>query len=193
YRQEEDVPPDSNTATFAALQLFIDNWRWKDVPFYLRSGKRLATKSTAIAIEFKQVPHLMFNIEEKEQIPSNILYLCIQPNEGISLSLQTKQPGAGMATHSADIDYAYAQDFEQRDLPEAYERLLLDAIQGDATLFTRADEIELAWHIIDPVLERWQTEDDPACHLYPPGGWGPETANQFIEQDGRAWHYGCGE
>lgn len=193
YRQEDDVPTDSTTATFAALRLFIDNWRWKDVPFYLRSGKRLATKSTSIAIEFKQVPHLMFPIEEKEQIPPNILYLCIQPNEGINLRLQTKQPGAGMATHSADIDYAFAQDFEKQDLPDAYERLLLDAIQGDATLFTRADEIELAWQIIDPVLENWQSENAPTCHLYPPGSWGPEAADRFIEQDERRWHYGCGE
>ncbi len=193
YRQEEDVPPDSETATFAALRLFIDNWRWKGIPFYLRSGKRLATKSTSIAIEFKQVPHLMFPIEEDEPIPPNILYLCIQPNEGINFRLQTKQPGSGMTTHSADIDYAYAQDFEQQDLPDAYERLLLDAIQGDATLFTRADEIELAWRIIDPVLERWESEDAPPCHLYPPGGWGPQAADHFIEQDGRGWHYGCGE
>lgn len=193
YRQEENVPPNSTTATFAALRLFIDNWRWKNVPFYLRSGKRLATKSTSIAIEFKRVPHLMFPVKEEEQLPPNILYLCIQPNEGINLRLQTKQPGAGMATHSADIDYAYAQDFEQRDLPDAYERLLLDAIQGDATLFTRSDEIELAWRIIDPVLKHWQNKDAPTCHLYPPGGWGPEAAERFIEQDGRGWHYGCGE
>jgi glucose-6-phosphate 1-dehydrogenase len=193
YRQEQDVPPDSTTATFAALRLFIDNWRWKNVPFYLRSGKRLATKSTSIAIEFKQVPHLMFPLKDKEKIPPNILYLCLQPNEGINLRLQTKQPGAGMATHSADIDYAYAQDFEQRDLPDAYERLLLDAIQGDATLFTRADEIELAWQIIDPVVKSWQSKDGPACHRYQPLGWGPEAADRFIEQDGRRWHYGCGE
>ncbi len=193
YRQEKDVDDDSKTATFAALRLFIDNWRWKNVPFYLRSGKRLATKSTSIVIEFKRVPHLMFPLGDREELPPNILYLCIQPNEGIKLSLQTKQPGAGMETHSADIDYAFAQDFEERDLPEAYERLLLDAISGDATLFTRADEIELAWRIIDPVLERWQSPDGPPCHRYSPGSWGPEQAEGFIEQDGRHWHYGCGE
>ena len=193
YRDEKNVDDDSTTATFAAIRLYIDNWRWKNVPFYLRSGKRMATKSTSIAIQFKQVPHLMFPADKNEQISPNILYLCIQPNEGINLRLQTKTPGAGMQTHSADIDYAYAQDFEQQELPDAYERLLLDAICGDPTLFTRADEIELAWKIIDPVLADWESEKAPPCHIYEPGGWGPEEAESFIEQDGRQWHYGCGE
>ena len=193
YRNEKNVDDDSTTATLAAIRLYIDNWRWKNVPFYLRSGKRMATKSTSIAIQFKQVPHLMFPVDKDEQIAPNILFLCIQPNEGINLSLQTKTPGAGMQTHSADIDYAYAQDFEQKELPDAYERLLLDAICGDPTLFTRADEIELAWKIIDPVLAEWESEKAPPCYIYEPGGWGPEEAKTFIEQDGRQWHYGCGE
>ena len=193
YTQENKVDPNSKTATYATLKLFIDNWRWKHVPFYLRSGKRLARKSTSIAIQFKEVPHLMFAVDKDEPIPPNILYLCIQPNEGISLQLQTKQPGTGMQTHSADIDYAFAQDFEERELPVAYERLLLEAISGDATLFTRADEIELAWKIIDPILEEWQGDEAPNCHLYSPGSWGPEEAKEFIQQDGRNWHYGCSE
>ena len=193
YTEEEDVDPKSKTATFAALKLYIDNWRWKYVPFYLRSGKRLERKSTNIAIQFKEVPHLMFPVEKEKPIPPNILHLCIQPNEGISLRLQTKQPGTGMRTHSADIDYNFAQDFEQRELPEAYERLLLEAISGDATLFTRADEIELAWKIIDPILDEWRSESAPSCHPYPPGSWGPEEAEGFIQQDRRHWHYGCGE
>lgn len=190
YRQESGVPDDSDTATFAALRLFIDNWRWRDVPFYLRSGKRMATKSTAIAIEFKQVPHLMFPTGKREDLPPNILYLCIQPHEGIHLQLQSKMPGAGMATHAADIHYDYAQDFDEEDLPGAYERLLLEVIYGDATLFSRADEIELAWELMDPVLD--QKEKMRLC-TYEPGSWGPERADDFIEQDGRHWHYGCRE
>lgn len=193
YTEEKDVDPNSDTATFAALKLYIDNWRWKYVPFYLRSGKHLERKTTNIAIQFKEVPHLMFPVEKNNPIPPNILYLCIQPNEGISLRLQTKQPGTGMQTHSADIDYNFAQDFEKRELPEAYERLLLEAISGDQTLFTRADEIELAWKIIDPILDEWRSDSAPSCYHYPPGSWGPEEAENFIQQDGREWHYGCGE
>ncbi len=190
YREEPGVPEDSLTATFAALRLFIDNWRWRDVPFYLRSGKRMATKSTAIAIEFKQVPHLMFPTGNREDLPPNILYLCIQPHEGIHLQLQSKQPGAEMATHSADIHYEFARDFGSSALPGAYERLLLEVIFGDATLFSRADEIELAWQLIDPVLAK---KDELTLHSYDPGSWGPAETDGFIEKDGRHWHYGCRE
>jgi glucose-6-phosphate 1-dehydrogenase len=193
YREESNVASDSETATYAALRLFIDNWRWRNVPFYLRSGKRLATKSTAIAIAFQDVPHTLFPVGECESIPPNVLYMCIQPDESIRMRLQVKDPGAGMQTHSADIDYAYAQDFEAQALPDAYERLLLDAIHGDAALFARADEIELAWGLIDPVLARWAGPDAPPLHIYEPGSWGPERADTFLEQDGRHWHYGCGE
>lgn len=190
YQEEDGVPSDSHTATFGALRIFIDNWRWRDVPFYLRSGKRLATKSTAISIEFNRVPHLMFPVGEREDIPPNILTLCIQPNEGIHFHLQSKKPGAKMKTHSVDIHYEYAQEFDPQTLPDAYERLLLDVTNGNATLFSRGDEIELAWLIMDPVLE--EVKDIP-CPLYPPGGWGPEQANDFINKDGRLWHYGCRE
>ena len=193
YRDEPDVAPDSETATYAALRLFVDNWRWRDVPFYLRSGKQLATKSTAIAIEFKCVPHLMFPVRQREDIPPNVLYACIQPDEGIRLRLQAKEPGAGMETRPVNIDYAYAQDFDQRGLPEAYERLLLDAVQGDASLFARADEIVRAWDIIDPVLEKWEDSDPPPNFTYEPGSWGPERADAFLAQDDRHWHYGCSE
>jgi glucose-6-phosphate 1-dehydrogenase len=193
YRREPDVASDTDTANYAALRLFVDNWRWRDVPFYLRSGKRLATKSTAIAIEFRCVPHLLFPVGRREDIPPNVLYICIQPDEGIRLRLQAKQPGAGMQVRTTHIDYAYAQDFAARSLPDAYERLLLDAIHGDAALFTRADEIELAWTIIDPVLERWTGPDGPPLRIYEPGSWGPEQADAFLEQDGRHWHAGCSE
>jgi len=193
YREEPDVAPDSGTATYAALRLFVDNWRWQGVPFYLRSGKRLATKSTAITIEFRCAPHILFPVDQREDIPPNVLYVCIQPDEGIRLRLQTKQPGAGMQIRSTDIDYAYAQDFDAQALPDAYERLLLDAIKGVAALFTRADEIELAWTIIDPVLERWAGPDGPPLHVYEPGSWGPDQADDFLAQDGRRWRYGCSE
>ncbi len=193
YRGEADVAPDSETATYAALRLFIDNWRGRDVPFYLSSGKRLKAKSTAITIEFRCVPHMLFPVGRREDIPPNVLSMCIQPDEGIRLRLQAKQPGAGMQMRSVNIDYAYAQDFDAQALPDAYERLLLDAIYGDAALFARADEIERAWSLIDPVLERWEAPEGPSLHIYEPGSWGPEQADTFLAQDERHWHYGCKE
>jgi len=193
YREEPNVAQGSETATYAALRLFIDNWRWQGVPFYLRSGKRLATKSTAIAIEFRCVPHMLFPVDREEDTSPNVLSMCIQPDEGIRLRLQTKQPGAGMQIRSISLDYAYAQDFDAQALPDAYERLLLDAIRGDAALFARADEIELAWTIIDPVLERWSDPDGSPLHIYEPGSWGPEQAEDFLARDGRHWHHGCSD
>jgi glucose-6-phosphate 1-dehydrogenase len=191
YLEERGVEPDSETATFAAIRLCIDNWRWRGVPFYLQSGKRLKAKTTAIVIEFKSVPHLLFSPSQRKEITPNVLALCIQPNEGMKLGIQAKKPGAGMGTRSVDIDYQYAQDFGQQALPEAYERLLLDVIQGDPSLFARADEIELDWSIIDPILESWDGPDAPPLHSYQPGTWGPDQADEFIEQDGRHWYYPC--
>jgi glucose-6-phosphate 1-dehydrogenase len=191
YLEEQGVAPDSETATFAAIRLCIDNWRWRGVPFYLQSGKRLKAKTTAIVIEFKSVPHLLFSPSQRKEITPNLLALCIQPNEGMKLGIQAKKPGAGMDTRSVDIDYQYAQVFGQQALPEAYERLLLDVIQGDPSLFARADEIELDWSIIDPILETWEGPDAPPLHSYRPGTWGPDQADQFIQQDGRHWYYPC--
>ncbi|MFN2230780.1 MAG: glucose-6-phosphate dehydrogenase, partial [Anaerolineae bacterium] len=153
YRAKEGVAPDSQTPTYAALELFVDNWRWKDVPFYLRSGKSLHAKTTEIAIQFKRVPHLLFPRSQEDRMAPNILSLCLQPDEGIHLQFEAKVPGAGMKTRSVDMDFHYDDDFAAESLPEAYERLLLDAIQGDASLFARADEIELAWGLIDPIIE----------------------------------------
>ncbi|MBN1888016.1 MAG: glucose-6-phosphate dehydrogenase [Thermoflexales bacterium] len=187
YRDEPGVQPASQTPTYAALQLFIDNWRWREVPFYLRSGKRMASKATEIAIQFKAVPHLMFPLPPGEQIKPNVLSLYIQPDEGIHLSFEAKKPGAGIRTRPVTMEFHYAQHFGDSVLPEAYERLLLDALQGDASLFTRADEIELAWGLIDPILASWERPDVPPLVYYEPGNWGPAEASELLAQDGREW------
>jgi glucose-6-phosphate 1-dehydrogenase len=179
--------------TYAALQLMVDNWRWRDVPFYLRSGKSLAAKTSEVAIEFKRVPHLMFPQPAGTGITPNVLALCLQPDEGIHLRFEAKEPGAGMLTRSVDMEFHHAADFGAGSLPDAYERLLLDAIQGDASLFARADEIELAWGLVDPIRHGWEQPDAPAMAVYETGSWGPEEADEFMVQDGRAWRLGCGE
>ena len=195
YREEDGVDPDSQTPTYAALEFFVDNWRWRGVPFYLRSGKQLAAKTTEIAIQFRSVPHLMFPIASREEITPNVLSLCLQPDEGIHLRFEAKEPGAGMRSRSVDMEFHYAEDFGSAALPEAYERLLLDAMQGDASLFARADEIELAWQLIDPVLERWAKpgSDAPPLLFYQPGSWGPAEAGDFLDGEMRSWILGCGE
>ena len=193
YRDEPDVAPESQTPTYAAFQLFIDNWRWRDVPFYLRSGKQLAAKTTEMAIQFKRVPHLMFPLQPGERITPNVLHLCLQPDEGIHLRFEAKEPGAGMRTRSVDMEFHYAEDFGATALPDAYERLLLDAMQGDASLFGRADEIELAWGLIDPILANWAGQDAPPLAFYESGTWGPTEADAFLARDGRAWLTGCGD
>jgi glucose-6-phosphate 1-dehydrogenase len=192
YRAKEGVAPDSQTPTYAALELFVDNWRWKDVPFYLRSGKSLHAKTTEIAIQFKRVPHLLFPRSQEDRMAPNILSLCLQPDEGIHLQFEAKVPGAGMKTRSVDMDFHYADDFAAESLPEAYERLLLDAMQGDASLFARADEIELAWGLIDPIIEGWARPDAPPLTFYEQGSWGPAEADELLARDGRAWILGCG-
>ena len=193
YRAEPGVAPDSQTPTYAALQLLVDNWRWRDVPFYLRSGKQMTAKTTEIAIQFKGVPHLMFPLPPGKGITPNVLSLCLQPDEGIHLRFEAKEPGAGMSPRPVDMEFHYAEEFGANALPDAYERLLLDAMQGDASLFTRADEIEMAWGLIDLILAGWEQPDAPPLVFYEPGSWGPAEADDFLAQDGRAWHYGCGE
>jgi glucose-6-phosphate 1-dehydrogenase len=193
YRTENGVAPDSQTATYAALQLFVDNWRWQGVPFYLRSGKSMAAKTTEVAIQFKRVPHLMFPPSPESRIAPNILSLCLQPDEGIHLHFEAKEPGAGMRTRPVDMEFHYAEDFGKGTLPEAYERLLLDAMQGDASLFARADEIELAWCQVDPIHDGWARPDAPSLVSYEPGSWGPVEAHELLNRDGREWVLGCGE
>jgi len=191
YRDEKGVSPGTETPTFAILKLFIDNWRWRNVPFYLRSGKALADKVTEISIQFRHVPHLMFPLAPGEQLPPNVLGLCIQPNEGMNLRFETKIPGAGMRTRRVDMTFLYEQDFGKGTLPDAYERLILDALHGDPSLFTRSDEIELAWSLVDPILQGWSNNHAPALTFYESGTWGPGKADEFIQTDGREWLYGC--
>ncbi len=193
YRDEQGVALDSQTPTYAALQLFVDNWRWQGVPFYLRSGKGMAAKTTEVAIQFKRVPHLLFPTSSESRITPNILSLCLQPDEGIHLRFEAKEPGAGMRTRSVDMEFHYAEDFGAGTLPEAYERLLLDAMQGDASLFARADEIELAWCLVDPLQAGWAGPDAPPLVFYEQGSWGPTEADELLARDGRAWLLGCGE
>ena len=183
YLRENGVAADSRTPTFAALRLSIDNWRWQGVPFYLRSGKGLPRKLTEVNIEFKRVPHLLF--PENVALTPNYLSLCIQPDEAIHLNFATKTPGVGMRVKPVDMVFRYGKHFGETALPEAYERLLLDALQGDASLFIRADEIELAWGIIDPLTEAGK----PAP--YPVGSWGPPSAEFLIAPEGCAWRAGC--
>lgn len=193
YREEPQVAADSQTATYAALRLLIDNWRWRDVPFYLRSGKALAAKNTKISIHFRRVPHLMFPLPPEVDIPQNILALCLQPHEGIHLRFEAKEPGMGMHSRSVEMGFYYAEHFGERALPEAYERLLLDALQGDASLFARADEIELAWGLIDPIDASWLAPEAPPLTFYEPGTWGPAEADAFLAREGRAWDQACHE
>lgn len=183
YRDEEGVAQGSLTLTYIALKLYIDNWRWQGVPFYLRSGKSLARKATEITLQFKRVPHLIF-AENAGLIP-NSLTLCIQPDEGMHLQFETKIPGAGMRTEPVDMEFHYSDRFGEQALPEAYERLLLDAIQGDASLFARNDEIELAWRLVDPLTV------NKAPVFYSPGSWGPVEAEELLSEDGRGWLEGC--
>ena len=190
YRTEKGVAPKSQTPTFAAMKLYIDNWRWQGVPFFLRTGKLLAGKTTEISIEFKRPPHSLFPLEPGEQLTSNVLTLCIQPDESMHLRFNAKVPGAGMKRQTVDMDMRYADDIHAA-LPEAYERLILDAMQGDAALFTRADEIELAWQAIDPVITAWESGRVP-LFFYEPGSWGPYEVTRFLGE-GRQWRGLCGQ
>jgi glucose-6-phosphate 1-dehydrogenase len=191
YCDLDGVTPDSQTPTYAALKLHIDNWRWKGVPFYLRSGKVLARKASEIEIVFQRPPHLMFNLPDEYRFTPNILSMCIQPDEGIHLRFEAKQPGSDVTMRSVEMDFHYRDSFGD-GLPEAYEKLLLDALDGDASLFTRSDAIEASWSLIDPVLHTWDT-GTPALSEYQPGSWGPAEADRLLDQDGRSWLLNCGE
>lgn len=193
YREEPRVSPDSQTPTYAALKLYIDNWRWKGVPFYLRSGKKLAEKTSEITIQFQCPPHVMFDLPEGAEFTPNILAMCIQPDEGIHLKFETKVPDTVQETRSVDMEFHYRSSFRGKTLPDAYERLILDALNGDASLFTRSDGIEVAWQLIDPIIAGWETSPDaPPLAFYEPGSWGPKKADEFSARDGRVWRLGCG-
>jgi len=185
YREEPGVDPKSKTETFIAAKLFIDNWRWKGVPFYLRTGKRLACKDTEIAVTFKKIPHSMFISAGLADMPSNVLILQIQPEEGISLSFQAKQPGSKLCMSTLNMNFSYADVFGVH-MPQAYQRLLLDCVVGDQTLFARYDGVETAWKLLTPVLKAWQNGlSEP--YKYPAGSQTFPEADRIIEGDGRKW------
>jgi glucose-6-phosphate 1-dehydrogenase len=186
YRQEPDVAADSQTATFAAVKLCIDNWRWQGVPFYLRSGKAMDCRTTQIVIQFREPPHAVFANGKEQLTDANRLVIHIQPAEGIQLYFQTKVPDAGMKTRLTNLDFRFCAQFAGA-MPEAYERLLLDVLAGDPSLFSRSDEVELAWTIMDPILDTWQKTRLPELATYEPGTWGPDASRQWIERDGRQW------
>jgi glucose-6-phosphate 1-dehydrogenase len=185
YREEPGVAPDSATETFVAMKLAIDNWRWAGVPFYLRTGKRLAARVTEVSMQFQGVPHLPFAPAEARGLHPNSLMLRIQPDEGIGLEFGAKVPGQGFTVRSVAMHFEYAEAFSQQPR-DGYERLLLDALVGDPTLFIRSDEAESAWRVCEPILDAW-AEGTDALARYPSGSWGPREAARLLERDGRRW------
>jgi len=186
YRQEEGVNPESLTPTFVALKLEIDNWRWKGVPFYLRTGKRMPKKVTEISIHFREVPLLIFQSAAQQTSP-NVLTMRIQPNEGISLKFEAKTPGPDLRTRTVNMDFSYGSSFGMTTA-DAYHRLLLDCMLGDQTLFTRADEVEAAWNIVMPLINAWESPSDPSkIPQYEAGTWQPTEAEMMLNRDKRSW------
>jgi glucose-6-phosphate 1-dehydrogenase len=191
YRQAKGVAPDSRTPTYAAAKLYIANWRWDGVPFYIQSGKALDTKQTQIAIQFKAPPHLMFPLPPGSQLTANVLAMCVQPDEGIHLRFEAKVPDTEDAMRSVLMDFHYADSFGGSAIPDAYQRLLLDAIQGDQALFTRADGIDTTWRLVDPIISGWQSADAAELEMYAPGSARPACADELLERDGRHWLPAC--
>ena len=190
YRDEPDVDPRSQTATFGIVKFYLENWRWQGVPFYLRSGKAMSCRTTQIVIQFKKPPHFIFDSQKNVNPEANKLVLQIQPAEGIKLYFQTKTPDAGMAMRQTSLDFNFQSGLSAA-IPDSYQRLLLDVIQGDASLFARADEVELAWSVIDPIQQAWDS-GIPPLSFYESGMWGPEQAFDWMEQqDGRQWFDVC--
>jgi glucose-6-phosphate 1-dehydrogenase len=187
YRDEPGVPGGSGTETFAALKLSLDNWRWSDVPVYLRTGKRLTRALTEVAIQFKPTPHQMFSAEDRRPAHQSVLAFEVQPNEGIVQTLAAKQPGPELTVRTVTMNFRYAEAFGVEEPPRAYAWLLLDAMQGDQTLFARADWIDRAWQIIDPIVEHWASQPPADFPNYAAGSSGPDAAEQLIQRDGRRW------
>jgi glucose-6-phosphate 1-dehydrogenase len=185
YREEDGVDPQSMTETYVAAKLFVENWRWAGTPFYVRAGKRLARRETTIAIEFKRAPHPPFELSEESELAPNALVLHIQPDEGVSLEFAAKVPGQGLTLRTVHMDFLYGGSF-RTGIPEAYERLLLDCLLGDATLFTRADEVEEQWSLVDSIVAAWK-RDRPSFPNYSAGAWGPAPADELLREDGRGW------
>lgn len=192
YLSENGVPSDSVTPTFGAMRLYVDNWRWRGVPFYLRTGKAMELKTSEIVIQFQQPPHSMFALSHNQQLPSNILGICVQPDEGMHLKFEVKVPDEDMSVQrQMDMEFHYDSAFGGGAIPEAYELLLEDALEGDASLFIRADHIEEAWRIVDPLIHVWEQHDPSPMPEYAPGSWGPKEADILLAQDGRTWQRAC--
>ena len=190
YREEPGVSPDSRTETFVALRLYIDNWRWGDVPFYIRTGKRLPTRVSEIVVHFKPTPHKLFCFDEGRPNSDNQLIIRIQPDEGIMMKFGMKVPGPGFNVQDVSMDFHYA-DLAQNNIPEAYQRLLIDCMQGGATLFTRGDAIEQSWTIVDPILAAWENNNSIPIYGYPAVTWGPIQADALIEGPNMTWRFPC--
>ncbi|MCA9179128.1 MAG: glucose-6-phosphate dehydrogenase [Planctomycetales bacterium] len=189
YRAEPGVPSDSRTATFAALKLHVDSWRWNGVPFYLRSGKAMSCRSTQIVIQFREPPHLLFDEFPGANPQPNRLVIQVQPAEGIHLQMQSKVPDANMQLRLMELGFRFSQQYEK--LPDAYQRLLMDAISGDPSLFARSDEVELAWGVIDPIIHAWEDGYEMPLGHYDIGYWGPDSCRTWMEQQGRQWFDVC--
>jgi glucose-6-phosphate 1-dehydrogenase len=178
------------TATFAAVKLWVDNWRWQGVPFYLRSGKAMSCRTTQIVIQFREPPQRLFASERNNPCDANRLVIQVQPAEGIQLHFETKVPDAGMKLRMTDLSFNYHSEFG-RSMPEAYERLLLDALEGDPSLFARADEVEASWRVCDPIIRAWQENPEPVLLPYERGFWGPPESREWMEAQGREWFDTC--
>lgn len=190
YREEKDVDPNSRTETYLAVKVFIDNWRWRDVPFYIRTGKKLPTRVSEIVIHFKPTPHQLFVNNQEFYATGNQLVLRIHPDEGILLKTGMKVPGGGYEVQDINMDFHY-KSLEGTYVPGAYERLLLDCMMGDATLYTRGDALEAAWRFFQPVLDFWRNNPDVPLYGYPCGTWGPEQAESLLENKAQTWRYPC--
>ncbi len=190
YLQAEGVAPESETATFAAMKLWIDNGRWQGVPFYLRSGKAMSCRTTQIVIQFREPPHRLFADGPQSTCEANRLVIQMQPAEGMQLHFETKVPDAGMKLRQTELDFSYQREF-QGTIPEAYERLLLDALEGDASLFAREDEVVAAWGLCDPIIQAWEAQSVPPVYTYEKGLWGPTEAIDWMAADGRQWFDTC--
>ncbi|MHB1687618.1 MAG: glucose-6-phosphate dehydrogenase [Ignavibacteriaceae bacterium] len=188
YRQEQNVAANSTTPTFAAMRIQLDNWRWADVPFYLRTGKRLKGKQTEVTIQFKATPHLMFPQVKNNGLDTNFLRFQLQPNEGIIYTFMAKQPGAELRLQPVNLNFQYNTTFGILEPPSAYQWLLFDAMKGDQTLFPHADWIYKAWNIIDPIIKKWEAEPWIKVPNYPAGSWGPDEATMLLQNEGRQWN-----
>jgi glucose-6-phosphate 1-dehydrogenase len=191
YLKTPGVTPESHTPTYGAIKLFIDNWRWQGVPFYLRSGKAANRKLTEISVAFREPPHRLFENGQPGHFTSNTLSICVQPDEGIHLTFEVKEPDTALDTRSVDMEFHYADAFGESAIPEAYERLLLDALLGDAALFSRSDSIEASWEIMDSVIQAWETDAAAQPLRYKRGSWGPAEADELLGDDGRVWRMSC--